>query len=183
LECTPIYRGRFRFGANAAVTAAAISANDLGQIPGCVVSVLNTTMNPICSAVRLRAVHVWPSSQASSSSVKTEVFWNSGTDYNKDEVKDGSLPGNLTVTKGYTFLPPAQSIAKMWLTSGVNVNVFSITCPNGSIVDVELDFVMSNAIVQFASVAITSGALGQLYYAYLDAGGSKLLTPIGRPSA
>jgi hypothetical protein len=183
LECTPVYMGVFRFQSPSTSTSVPVSALAMAGVCGAVCSVTNSTVNPIASAVKLKKITVWPTPiVASGTVVPTDVVWAAGLDYNKDEVKDGTLPLGLTCTKGLVFTPPRKSLAASWLSDAVAQNIFAISCPAGSIIDVSLDFVMSNGFTQFGSLTVASGVLGVLYYLGLDGPTTNHFTVVGRPT-
>jgi hypothetical protein len=177
LETAPAVRQIFRFqNSNATTTSPTVA--QLMTVPGMIGTVVNTSCSGIASSIRIHSIKIWlPASGFA------EVSWVSASGYAKDDSKDASLPtGIVGGSAPYSSSPPKGSLAADWLTAALTTQVlFTIGCTIGSIIDVDLSFVMSNNIGAGSQTVVTA-ALGTLYYAYLDGPTTHYYLPIGRPS-
>lgn len=170
LDCNPVYRAVFRFKAVSATTSA-ITAATLSFAFGAVASNA-TDLYPIASAFRIRKVRVYPAASATGALVQSFLTWDPQISaFTKDDVRDGSVPAGVTVTGERVYTPPKGTLGAFWINSGVvtTLQIFSIANPTGSIVDLEVDWQLSNVVAQFPRLTFGAGMVaGTLYYGGLD---------------
>jgi len=185
LECTPVNRCTLRFNVTQNSTARAVSVAAIAGSLGAVATVTNSTVSPICSAFRIRKVVLYSSENASAAAVnQASLQWASSfSSLERDEVKEASIPDGMTVPKRLVLVPPKQGLASFWVNSAASgsVNVLSVTANQGSIIDLHIDFILSNAIAQFPTISVSTAVLGQLYYLPLDGASGHILQALGRP--
>jgi hypothetical protein len=65
--------------------------------------------------------------------------------------------------------PPKASLASFWQLSTASVNLFQITAPLGSVVDVDLDLIISDTGAAATTLTgLTTVVLNKVYYLALD---------------
>jgi hypothetical protein len=103
------------------------------------------------------------------------VEWVGLTPANNKEVSDTtnsvSFPAYL-VTR-----PPVRSVASFWLQPGGG-NVFTLTAPTGSIIDVNLSLIFQDDNTSLAQSNVTTGVLTSTYYLSLDPNATHRYVPV-----
>ncbi len=180
IDGSPVYHVRLCFYANTAVSTN-ITVGGIAAAVGSMCTVVNSKVTPICSAFRLRRVMAWAPS-SSTATTYCEVFWNTGSNYQREHVPVRALPAGLTVPSGMSFVPPRDTLAADWQASGNSANnLFTLTIASGGVLIVDVDWQLGNTLLQFPDITIGSGTLKLLYYMALDCGtGGHGLTPLGR---
>jgi len=135
-------------------------------------------------SVRLLRVNVYysPTSQLGSSSQEVIFDWNGG------EAPDTRIVarGTITTPARISTSPPENSRAQWWMSSdsqSLNDRLFTIACPEGTVIDVSYTFAESQTISRVVGVSgvTTNGP----YFPALDNStvlgvpGSQFLTPDG----
>jgi hypothetical protein len=177
LETAPAVTQVFRFATTSGTTVSPTVAQ-LILVPGFICAVVNSTAYSLASCIKINSIKIWTAASGGA-----EVSWLAASGYAKDDSKDSQIPTGMTAGSGpYVTRPPRKSLAGDWLAPSLTTQTpFSISCTTGSIIDVSLSFVLSNNIAP-QSVTIATGAVGSLYYGYLDGPTSHLYVPQGRPS-
>lgn len=175
LECSPVYGAWFRFDTVSTVSNQVITKANLMAVPGVVGTVVNTTGYTVSSAVRIKKVRAWPAAGG-----EVNIQWNGSPGKTRDEAKDVSLPTGITVDRMLELTPPPGSFASLWWEAGeTSVSIMQISATNGTIIDLLLDFTLSNSLgnsaVTFAGIAV-----GGFYYGYLDGNTTHQFRPLGR---
>lgn len=185
LDCAPANHTIYRFYSHSA-TGSNCNVGDLSAVIGVLAS-SSTNAYLIASAFRIKSLTVWPAAIAAGSAVSTtSVVWLQGVSgLVKDDVFDGSVPAGVTVTRARRYTPPKGSLCSFWISSSVAAgnSLFTLLSPEGSIVDLEMEWVLSNGLSQFPFITTTGMSAGILYYGGLDnplASGANY-TPLGRP--
>jgi len=145
----------------------------------CVVA--NTTFETWASCFKIGLVTMFPPGDPTAGGPKiAQVSWATGESAQvPDELKLSVIPEGVTLSNSVRFKPPAKSLAGFWITTAdAAADVMTITCPAGTIVDLQIAFRLSNALPQ-ASVAIATGTVGVIYYLALDGPSSNSLVPVG----
>jgi len=164
---------KFRFTATAAATGSSINGLCLSGVAGVIGIFINTDVQPIAQAFRLKRVSIWspPAAQGSNATAAVEFVGGATGLYGNREFSDTSVS---TSQPAYVSCrPPKDSAASMWQDPTVANNIlFNITCGAGSIVDVEMDYILTD--LNGSNVTLLSAAtaaLGRMYYLALDNGG------------
>jgi hypothetical protein len=185
LNCSPVFRQTLRFiqtSASPALTS--ISANELAAACGSVATGA-TVLQPLYSSLKIHSVTIWPGQAAASLSNECIVSWLSelsGVGIAKDDVREGSLPGGITVTAARHFVPPKGSQGAFWIgTQFSTANIFIIQCNQGAIVDVCVSATLTNGLTSFSTQTTAAASAGSLYWPFLD-GHSGVYKPLGRPT-
>lgn len=180
LQTTPNVSHTYRFQANSSAAVAISMANVLGAIGG-ICTVANSKVNTWASSFRLKSLHIWGA--PTTSAAKVDVAWSAGESAQvPDEEHDATLPGGIAVTSCLRFEPPARSLAGFWLESSDSAaTLFTMTVPTGSVVDLRLEYRLSN-VFPGVQATVAAGTLGTVYYLALDGPSSNTLRPVGLPT-
>ncbi len=139
---------------------ATISCSNLMGIAGAMCTVANNTLTYIAFAARLHSVEVW--APPSTNEVANVAMSPSRPSYTKVKPKVGEWAWQVF--------------------SAGSTPVFGISCPTGSIIDVNITHYLADLAGANTTQAATAATLGQLYYTALD-GTTKTAVPIGLPMA
>ncbi len=179
LQTTSRVRKRLRFLATSALTDQSITGQTMAGACGGIAAT-TTEVVPWASTIRLRRVTIWPA--VGSTAGIADVTWaTDGTLFVKDEFRLTSIPQGVSIDKAVTSVPPKGTLGQFWQTASNTSTIFTISAPSGSIVDIVVDFTLSNEIAP-TSITVVTAVLGQVYYLYLDGPGSHLLKPEGLPT-
>jgi hypothetical protein len=174
-----VLRFQVQAGGSYSVTVA-----DLAGACGGICSVVNTTVQPWASSIRLKQVTMYPASVSGSADVDNLVWSNGLTAFVKDEVKDTTIPTGITVPQRLTFRPTAKSLLADWIaTNGASGALFVLTANAGSVVDVHIDYTLTAGLAEPATIHLSAAtALGAIVYLALDGAASNEITPVGLPT-
>lgn len=139
-----------------------------------------TTNYRLCTAVRLKRLHVWTIGNNFGVVATTSVEWLSESGPAK-LVSDSSI--GVSMPGYFTTAPPKDSLAGYWSLDGTNEStiLFNVILPADSVVDAEFEVVMQNFIGVKAPTAVTTsnnGTVGTLYTGFLDGVGSGKIAPL-----
>jgi hypothetical protein len=151
-----------------------VNVNDL-VLAGGGIAYSSTVVYSMASCFKLRKVTVWPNAGG-----YVQLAWGSLVgNIQEDSLKDESTPTGITNTTPVQLKPPPGTLLHEWvnLASGSAV-AFTISSGSGSIVDVEIEYKLSNRMANVSATGIATTA-GVVYYGALD-GSSRVYTPVGR---
>jgi hypothetical protein len=161
-----------------------VTVADLAGACGGICSVVNSTVQPWASSIRLKQVTMFPASVSGSADVDNIVWSNGLTSFVKDEVKDTTIPTGITVPQRLTFRPPGKSLLADWIaTNGGSGALFVITANTGTVVDVAIDYTLTAGLAEPPTIHLTAVVLGAVVYLALDGAASNNITPVGLPTA
>jgi len=168
---------KFRFQSNAQGSYVITAADILGACGGtCTVS--NSTIVGFFASFKIRRIEAWGFASATSSLLPATVSvnWNGTPDFvSNQEVSDTSFSNDYPAY--VSCRPPRNSNAAFWQTTSTEA-MFTITIPDNSIIDVELDLVVSDQQDVATFTGITTASLGSQYYLALDGHASNEIIPI-----
>lgn len=163
------------------VSQRAISINDLFDLK--FVAATPTTGYRLFAGCKVRRVKIWAANTSATASNTVQVEWEnvSPTIGSNSRIVSDTAVG-VTNVAYISARPPPGSFAEEWLGTGAGtVQVFTITCPEGAIVDVSYTVALrddENASSVTRTVAAAS--VGALYTSYLDSdAGTPGLRPLG----
>jgi hypothetical protein len=174
----------FRYFVATASVPVSVSVNDMLGALGGVCTVTNSAFKPWASSFRLKAVVAFPSGSSSSTDNFAQLSWNSGLlPQQRDQLKTQDIPQGISVTKPVVFKPPKLTLAGDWVacTASVTANLFTIFADAGSIIDLHVDFTLSNTFIP-GTISIGTGVLNSVYYLPLDGPGSNTIVQAHLPT-
>jgi hypothetical protein len=167
------FTNTFRFiSTNAAQVA--VTADDLLGVCGGIGTTI-IQLSTWATSFKLNSVKVWPSAGGSAN-----LKWLVAEAYERDELKDVSLPTGITITESVTFVPPAKTLAAFWQTASTS-NIFAIASSVGSIVDVHITYTLPGGFLS-TPLVVASAVVGTAYYLPLDGPASHTYTVLGLPT-
>jgi len=174
---------RYFMASGGGSTVSVSIADMLGALGG-ICTVTNSVFKPWAGSFRIKRIRMWNGINSSGADESQCVLsWNSGTaGMQRDELKSEDVPQGATTTGMCEFKPPAKSLAGDWVCSTATAsNLFSFSGSQGTIIDLEVAFTLSLAFVA-ATITITTGTLGGIYYLALDGAASNLVVPCHLPT-
>jgi hypothetical protein len=76
-------------------------------------------------------------------------------------------------------IPPSNSVAGFWMLSSNNNNLFILTAPTGSIIDVDLDLIVQDDDAGGQTqITVATATLGAVYYLSLDPNATHRYVPV-----
>jgi hypothetical protein len=166
---------KFRFLASSSFIGS-INTQTMMGIAGVMAS-STTNAYVIASTMKINSIEAWtpPASQGSAATVS--LIWAGYNNAPEREVSDTTV--SVSTPAYIKSSPPTDSLAKFWFNQVSNQNIFVLNAPVGTIVDVDVDFILfDDAEVQTAVVLIGATA-GLMYYSPLDGfGAASKLNPV-----
>jgi hypothetical protein len=179
LDSNIIVNHKFRFTASSSGAYAISQANLIG-ICGMMGSTTNAAVASIIDCFKVNSVEIWgpPASQGSFSTVSVE--WIGGTTTLPSLTKEVSDTTCSVAEPAHVFSrPPKTSTVGFWNSAdGGGSNIFfTVSVPAGSIIDVNVSFILGDNSQHF-TVAVSTAVVGEAYYLSLDGPASNLLVPV-----
>jgi len=166
LNTTVEFKHVYRYACRTGNTLSPVTGADLLLCCGAV-ALTATTAAGFTSSVKVHSIKIWTAPNATATD-SAAVQWQSPIiAVEKDVYMDQSVPVGVTITGASVFTPPADTFCAKWLTN-TSLAVFSITAPQGSLVDVCLSGTFSNALGSSVATAATGLTVGAVYYGALD---------------
>jgi hypothetical protein len=173
-------RHSLRFVATAGVSSDLVTVPKLLAAMGGICTITNSQLVSWASSIRVRRVTIFESAQGVAT-VSSEVLWANATDVNS---KDETISASTVPYDRPSMLssqPPKSSLASFWWNSSATTPLFALTCSIGSVIQVDVEFTLSNALTG-ATAAIATGSQGSPYFMYLDGPSTHVLLPVGVPT-
>jgi len=167
---------KYRFTSSSG-TATAITSRGLLLACGAMCSVPNVTVSAIAGSVRVNHVSVWspPASQGAFATCSVEFLGQTAS--STQEVSDTSV--SVAQPACISTAPPRASLASFWQTPGLADNtMFTLVAPTGSIIDMDLSFILWDNEDAATTRAVTAGTLGTIYYLALDNATGHIYPPV-----
>lgn len=173
---TPVKYGRVRGLTSSALATAGFTLQQIvsycaGIIP---IAAVNSTPKHLAASFKFKRILVWGPVATAGTPVTVELRF-PGT-----ASSDGTTMPQVTQTdSSVSFDRPAFAMLKpkkesfqgQWFTpTTVGFNLFELTCPSGSIVDIEFDYVLNEDGNPYNAAALTGGAtlvVGAVYHLIL----------------
>jgi hypothetical protein len=170
-------RHKYRFQCNAQGSYPISSADILGACGG-ICTVSNSTIVGFFASFRIRRIEAWAFASTTPTLLPATISinWNGTPDFvSNQEISDTSFSSDYPAY--VSCRPPRNTNAAFWQTTS-SENMFNITIPDNSIVDLELDLVVSDQQDVATFTGLTTATLGAQYYLALDGHASNELVPI-----
>lgn len=169
---------RFRFISSGAVSGITFTSDSLLGAAGGIGTVTNSTIALCYESVRLKKIEVWapPASQGAAATVSVEWL---GQNSPSIEISDTTL--SVSQNAHIVGSPPRTSLASFWQVVGSPQNLFVLTCPTGSVVDIEADYLfVDRSTAVGTALGLTTVVIGRVYFLALDrvGPGTNLLVPV-----
>jgi hypothetical protein len=169
-------RHSFRFTATAS-SSASISANNLLGIVGNICHVANTAVMSIAGSAKLHRVSIYTPPAAQGASATCQVTWLSATADSPSLLEMSDTSVSTAQPAHISTVPPKESGAAFWFNSSTDP-LFQIVAPIGSIIDVDISYVLNDIGAPGVAATVVTGTLGVMYWLPLDGTSSHNLTPV-----
>lgn len=146
------------------------------------IAVLTTSLYAIAATVKLRSIRIWTPPASQGSTATCSVNWFGGPQSPNTAISDTTM--SVTVPAKISTRPPPKSLASFWVTEATSTDLFDITAPSGSVIDVSLSFIFTDSIVGTSiNSTVVGKSIGQIYYAGLDGTfSSSTFKPVSLPN-
>jgi hypothetical protein len=125
-----------------------------------------TTGFDVWDSVKVKLVEAWCQGVTNAPTTIT-IDWNGGATSAADDSKIDA-DTSMGIEPAHVYSKPAKkSLASFWNSSTATV-AFSITCPNETVIDVELTYRNSSVAPNGAANALVGATPGQFYYRGMD---------------
>jgi hypothetical protein len=169
-----VKRHRFRFIAASAQEAAGISTVSILGALG-VKGVTATTVSRFNRSFKLQSMDIWAPTSDLGTPVTASVEWlglNTPNIEQSDTSVNPSQPAHLRCS------PPGSSIAAFWQTADNDINLFNLSCPGGSVIDIVVMYIELDQPAVELAVTVIAATPGVNYYLALDGPGVNTLIPV-----
>ncbi len=167
----------FRF-INTAAQTLHVTGASLIAICGVVGTTANAFVTGIFNSVKINKITVFAAESTTGTPVTCSVEW---LGYNNSPpIEDSRTSISTSVPIMLSSKPPPNSLAKFWQATG-NTDLFVLTVPNGAVIDIDLDCMLSDANATFQNYAVATCTVGVVYYLALDIqGGTHNFAPVSK---
>jgi hypothetical protein len=165
---------KYRFEATGAVTSSITDSQVLASLGG--ICALNTNnVTSWATSFRIKKISIWaaPPSQGAASTCSVEWFGFGNSPAIEHSDTTLSVARNAVVHSQ----PPPQSLCSFW-QKATGTALFKLTCPTNSVVDLTVDYILSDDEVTQSTATATVNVLGMVYYLPLDGIATHLLIPV-----
>ncbi len=156
-----------RFQASAAITGANVTVEMLTGLYQ--MATTATTGQALFSAARLLAVEIW-APPGTTTPVTVSLEWEGGTFSSHKRVTDTSI--GATFPAHIRAIPPPDWLFKDWVgETGTTTQLFTLSCPSGSVVDITAEFMLRNGEAPPVADTIAGATAGEVYVRAPDSSG------------
>jgi len=177
LDVTPTIRHTYRYAATGVPSNTTIG--ELFAALGATCTVANSTVTCWYTSIRIHSIKLYDATGSTGT-----VLWNSPiSGVGRDTEPSTGLPLGITVANSVVCYPPSHSFCGDWMNSSLTSTqpIFTISCVQGSIIDLDVSATNSNVFGPYQR-SITTGTLAFPYYLALDGASSNKLLPVGLPT-
>lgn len=157
---------RIRAIASASITAYQILMSDLAGILG-VVAKTTTTSNYLSALTRLRRLTFWSPVATAGTPVTVSITWtNNSEDFETPPLTKSDTSISFDLPAFLDIRPPKASLNSKWHSSGLTDSLAVITCPTGTTLDIELDWVLCDGVdvPPVSGPALVAATAGVIYH-------------------
>jgi hypothetical protein len=166
---------KYRFLATASMSETISSLDIIGAIG--TIGVSTTSVTPFAESFKIKRVSIWSPAPSQGQTSTCSCEWLGTSQSPSIEVSDSS--NSVADVAKISTSPPQNSNAAFWQTPAIaSVNLFTLTTPAGSIVDLDLDFVLADDGAEAFGIAVATAVLQHPYYLALDGPTNNNLVPV-----
>jgi len=172
-----VFKHTFRFTSSSG-TPTAIVAKSLLGMAGTIGTVANTTVAAYVGSVKLNRIKIWSPPAAQGDFATCSVEFNASGNGVTMEYSDTSV--SVTTPAIVETSPPPNSNAAFWQNPAVaNNQLFTITAPTNSIIDVSCELILFDSEDSAQTFAVSTATVGNAYFLALDcANATHIYTPV-----
>jgi hypothetical protein len=180
IKTNVIFRHKYRYICTAS-SSFTVNPLKMAAAAGCVCTVANTTCSQIYDSVRIKSIEMWSPAPSQGTAATATVLWNqlaAGiSNMSSVEVSDTSM--STAYPAHVKTRPPKASFAANWQTSSSQTpTLCTISAATGTVIDVEVELILSDSNASTATSTVVTGVLGIVYYLPLDGTTSHNVIPV-----
>ncbi len=156
---------RYRFTASSTVSNVTVSVSTLLGAVG-VVATSATTGASIMESVKVNRIEVWSPPPSQGSAATCSILYPITNQAPSIEVSDTSI--SVSYPAHVVSVPPARSLCSFWNNANESSDLFTLSCPSGSIVDVWVSLILGDGNTNFVTATLVGANTGTVYYTCLD---------------
>jgi len=150
--------------ATAALVSSQFTIAQLANMLG-VIAKTATTSNFLSQAFRLKRLSIWGPVATAGTPVTVILIWNnSANDFVGPPVTIVDTAVSFDWPAYVSSVPPQGSVSSKWHDSTEGDFTFTLSCPAGSTVDMEFDWVLSDSGLKQSTIAIVGATAGEVYH-------------------
>jgi hypothetical protein len=178
IQETAIVKWQAYFNANSSVGSVTVSPLTMSAACGGYCTTANSVHAAWASSIKLNSITIWPAINSVATQSLVDVVWNSSlTNFTKDMDFVQPSPFGNSMPKGMRFRPPKDTLLAGWLKSTNSAAMMTITMPIGSILLLDVEYTLTNALAGPTST-IATGTSAVVYYLALDGPSSNKIQPL-----
>lgn len=180
IKTNVFFKHKFRYITLSSVSFT-VTALRLANACGVMGTVVNSTVTGIYDSVKLKSVEMWgpPPSQGAAATVTCLYNQLAAGVSNMSTLEFCDTSNSTAVPAHIKCHPPKESFAAFWQpASGTGINLFTLSAPAGTVIDLEMELILSDTGASNASTTVTTALLGAVYYLPLDGTAGHQVPPV-----
>lgn len=131
--------------------------------------------------IRIKRVSLWAANGAGNASNTVQIEFNNTAGVGGPGFTFNDTAMGLADVAHVSVKAPKDSRASFWLGGGTNTEIFQLTLPQGSVVDIEFEACFADTEAPVAVTAVVAAAtIGKVYMRALDnANAAPAILPVG----
>jgi len=155
---------KIRTLATAALSNQIFQLGDLTNILG-VVARTATTAKVLAQVYRLKKIHIWGPVAVSGTPVVVQLTWNNtAADFVGPPITILDTAVSFDWPAYVSSSPPPGSLSAKWHDSLQTDTTFTLSCPTGSTVDFEFDWILSDLQSENSNAVLVAATVGEIYH-------------------
>jgi hypothetical protein len=177
LRAYPELTHTYRFFCNTTVTNVVISNDLLFGAAGGICTIANSKITCIFGTLKVKRVQIWAPLLTSGANV-VELLWGTQAQSNSNPIRISDVSVSTMYPAHIDTRPPKDSLASFWQIVSVSNNLFEVSCPVGSYIDVTLQLTLWNNEGAGFQTTVGLATLADMYYMSLDGPTNHDLQPV-----
>jgi len=155
---------KLRTLASAALVNQIFTLGDLTNLLG-VIARTATTAKVLAQVYRFKKIHIWGPVAVSGTPVTVVLTWNNtAADFVGPPITILDTAVSFDWPAYVSSSPPSGSLSSKWHDSLQTDTTFTLSCPAGSTVDFEFDWVLSDLNSENSNAVIVAATVGEVYH-------------------
>jgi hypothetical protein len=181
IKTNVLLKHKFRYICLSSISGMTITALRLANACGVMGTVVNSTVSNLYDSVKIRSIEMWgpPPSQGAAATVT--CLWNqlaAGVS-NMSTLEFCDTSNSTAVPAHIKTHPPKETFASFWQpSSGTSINLCALSAPAGTMIDVEVELILSDTGASNSATTVTTCLLGAVYYLPLDGTAGHQVPPV-----
>jgi len=180
IKSNVIVRHTFRFLSTAGMgSPVSVTANNILGACGNVCTVAPTGVTALAGSARVHSLSCWAPVAQQGNAVITSVEWldAGGANSFASQMETSDISVSVSKPAYFRSKPPKESGAAFWFGSSTNP-LFNLVAPFGTIIDLDVSFILNDSGTPGLGIATASGVLGTVGWTALDGPTSHIFAPV-----